>query len=95
MAFTLVVVLGTGDSVATTPPPCAFRPESGSEVGRVLGGGGVPTWAKPQMANTRIEAATPRRRATETFEVNFLIFFCLCLSLVIELFVRLIAWVFR
>ena len=41
MAFTLVVVLGTGASVATTPPLCPFRPESGSGVGRVLGGGGA------------------------------------------------------
>ena len=73
MAFTLVVVLGTGDSVATTPPPCPFRPESGSGVGRVLGGGGAPSWAKPHMANTRIEAVTPIRRASETSEVNLLI----------------------
>ncbi len=74
IAFTLVVVLGTGASVATTPPLCPLRPESGSAVGRVLGGGGPPSWAKPHVVKTKIEAATATDRARETFEVNGLIF---------------------
>ena len=35
MVFTLVVVPGTGDSVARTDPFCAVRPESGTWLARV------------------------------------------------------------
>jgi|ERR1035437_2783596 hypothetical protein len=90
IAFTLVVVLGTGDSVAITPPPCPLRPESGSCVGIVLDGAGAPNCAQPHTANTRIDAVTPIKRATETFKLNLFIFFtcafrsrmiCSCASL--------------
>ena len=36
MVFTLVVVPGTGDSVAVTDPLCPVRPESGSGLARVV-----------------------------------------------------------
>lgn len=70
MALTLVVVLGTGDSVATTPPLCPLRPESGSGVGRVLGGGGPATWARPLPPNSGIVTMTLMILAREGFEVN-------------------------
>src|ERR1039458_6860877 len=91
MAFTLVVVLGTGDSVAATPPDCPLRPDSGSCVGIVLGGGEPPNCPQPPRANTRIEAVTPIRRATRTVEGNLFIFFCSCLSLANELLLPIIA----
>ena len=90
IAFTLVVVLGTGDSVAITPPPCPLLPESGSCLGIVLDGAGEPNWAQPHIANMRIDAVTPIRRATETFKLNLVICFtyafrsrmiCSCASL--------------
>ena len=74
MAFTLVVVLGTGASVATTPPLCPLRPESGSGVGRVLGGGGPPSWAKPHSGEYENRGGDGYERARETFEVNGFIF---------------------
>jgi hypothetical protein len=52
--FTLVVVLGTGDSAATTPPPWGLRPENGSGVAWVAGGGGAPIWANAPIVNIRV-----------------------------------------
>jgi hypothetical protein len=74
IAFTLVVVLGTGDSVAATPPPCPLRPESGSGLKDVLGGGGAPTCANPKSANRSIEAAAPISRTAGTFKPDRFIF---------------------
>jgi hypothetical protein len=66
--FTLVVVLGTGDSVETTPPLCALRPVSGRGVACVVGGGAAPNCANALIANRntlREESTASRPSKTE------------------------------
>jgi len=91
IAFTLVVGAGDRRFGGKHSAPLPTRPESGSCVGIVLGGGGAPTCAKPHMANMRIEAATPIRTGRRNFRSESFHLFCLCLSLANELFLRIIS----